>query len=124
MKTKLLRGIDAKLTGNRMPTELVFTDISYMEKDADSYDIKYATEYRIGVTLGSTILVDHHLEPKTKTFMIEQSKRVIGRGIANEVYGEVRDKLIQLALQIRKEGRYDSSSIHMVEELLEMIVYD
>lgn len=124
-KTKLLQAISAKMTGNKMPVDIRFADVSFREsKDVETYKVLRATEYRIGVNLSATILIDDELDEHTREQRIYYSTKTIGRGIAHEVYGELRDKLIELGVQLRREGRFDSPTHDMVNDLLEMIEYD
>lgn len=123
-KTKLLQAIEAKMTGNKMPVFMDFAQIDFSAKEDLSYRTHYATEYRIGVNLSSTFLIDDGLDPYTKEEQLRYSTKAIGRGIADEVYGELRNKLIKLSVQLRYEGRFDSPTHQMVDELLEMISYD
>jgi hypothetical protein len=124
-KTKLLQSINAKITGNKMPVDIRFADISFRElKDLETYRLLRATEYRIGVHLSSTVLIDDDLDTRDHKEKLKWSTTSIGRGIANEVYGELRDKLIQLAIQLKHEGKFGSPTHNMVEELLDMITYD
>ena len=124
-KTKLLQAIKAKATGNKMPIHMDFAKVDFSAREEDaSYRILSATEYRIGVHLSSTVLIDDSLDGRHKEEQLRHSTKAIGRGIANEVYGELRDKLIKISVQLRHEGRYDSPTHQMVNELLAMIEYD
>lgn len=124
-KTKLLRSIEAKMTGNKMPVDVRFASITFQEsKDLETYKVLSATEYRIGVNLSSTILIDDELDAHRRDEQLYYSTKTIGRGIAHEVYGELREKLIELAVQLGRESRFDSTSHGIVNELLEMIEYD
>lgn len=124
-KTKLLRSIDAKMTGNKMPVHMDFAKIDFsVKEEPQSYKILTATEYRVGVNLSSTVLIDDGLDTRAKEDKLRWSTKSIGRAIANEVYGELRDKLIELSVHIHRECRYESPAHKIVDDLLGMIEYD
>jgi len=124
-KAKLLRSIDAKMTGNKMPVHMDFAHVNFsVTEEHQSYKILTATEYRIGVNLSSTVLIDDDLDTRAREDKLHWSTKVIGRAIANEVYGELRDKLIELSVHVHRELRYDSPAHSIVDDLLEMIEYD
>jgi len=124
MKTKLISNIEAKLTGNRMAAVLDYTKIDFKISDNIEYNHKYVEEYRIGVQVGSVIQIDAELLASDKEDVINYAMQSIGRGITEEVYGELRSKLIKLAIQLRQEVNFSSPTHNMVGELLEMITYD
>lgn len=124
-KTKLLRSINAKMTGNKMPVHMDFAHVDFsITEEPQSYKILTATEYRIGVSLSSAVLIDDVLDTHSREDKLQWSTKAIGRAIANEVYGELRDKLIELSVHIHRELRYDSPAHRIVDDILEMIEYD
>jgi hypothetical protein len=80
----------------------------------------------VGVKIGASEFISDELlsDSKAAAEIKEQSKRIIGRGIADYVYGDIRSKLIELSIQLRRESRPDSKTHNMVNEILEMITYD
>jgi hypothetical protein len=126
MKTKLLNSIEAKMTGQKMPVDTPFIVVAYSEKQDHAYiPLEYAHECRIGVHLGGIELIHEKELRDNADLAIEHAKKRIGRGIANQVYGELHDKLIELAYQIRREGyRPDNKSLQMIEQMIESITYD
>jgi hypothetical protein len=127
MKTKLIDNIDAKLTGRKKYLDHPLLAITFEEKQEPTvFRMEIGTEYRVGVELGASEFISDELllDSKAADEIKAQSKKIIGRGIANYVYGDIRSKLIDLAIQLRHESRPDSKTHNMVNELLEMITYD
>jgi hypothetical protein len=123
-KTKLLESIDAKLTGRKIPVDLDYTRVElFIKEKHDEIPFNYADEYRISVHLGCAVQIDSALSKIEKEQSINYALKSVGRGISNEVYGEVRDKLIKLAIQLKYEGKFGSPTHDMIEELIEMVTY-
>jgi hypothetical protein len=126
-KTKLINNIDAKLTGRKKYLDHPLLAITFEEiKEPAVFRMETGTEYRVGVKIGASEFISDELlsDSKAAAEIKEQSKRIIGRGIANYVYGDIRSKLVDLAIQLHHESRSDSKTHNMVNELLEMITYD
>jgi hypothetical protein len=123
-KTKLLRAIETKLTGNREILSLGLTTIDvYNDIPLSHTPTRYADEYRIGVNIGSSVLIESDLHHSDRKAMLEYAKARIGNDIAEEIYGELRTKLVNLSMQLKYESRPDSITHQMVDELIEMITY-
>jgi hypothetical protein len=126
-KTRLLESIEAKLTRQRYAIDLDYSKINlFIKEKTDEYSmpLKYADEYHIGVNIGCAVQIPTDISKFNKDQSIHFALKKIGRGISEEVYGEVRQKLIKLAVQLKREGRFDSPSHEMIEELIEMVTYD
>jgi hypothetical protein len=126
-KTKLLQSITAKTTGQRYAVDLDYSKIDlFIKEKSDEYSmpLKYADEYRIGVNIGCAVQISSILTQIEREKSIEFALKNIGRGISEEVYGEVRQKLIKLAVQLKREGRFGSPSHEMIEDILDMITYE
>lgn len=127
MKTKLIDNIDAKLTSRKKYLDHPLLAITFEEiKEPAVFRMETGTEYRVGVKIGASEFISDELllNSKAAEEVKTQSKKKIGCGIANYVYGDIRSKLIDLAIQLRHESRHDSKTHVMIEELLEMITYD
>lgn len=124
-KTKLLQAIEVKLTGQLKPLPLTYTSIDFSSSAVDhAYRYAYGEEYYVGVRMYSTTIIDAGLPHKEKEIQLSQAQRVIGRGIANEIYGDIRSKLIDLSVQLYKEGRFESAANAMVNDLIDMVTYE
>lgn len=126
-KTRLLESINAKLTHQKYAIDLDYSKIDlFIKEKSDEYSFpcRYADEYRIGVNIGCAVQISSELAQIEKEKSIEFALKNIGRGISEEIYGEVRQKLIKLSVQLNREGRFNSPSHEMIEEILDMITYD
>lgn len=132
MKTKLLENLKAVNTGERsyIDTPLSSYNVTYDPIDFAYDPIDFATLtpemgylYRIDVRLGANQFISD-LELQKNPNIINQCKTLVGRGIAEEVYGEVRNDLIKIMIELRQVGLpYNNSSLRKIKELIEKISY-
>jgi len=119
-KTSLLDNVTAKMTGNRVVRDIPLTEIKFDETTLE-VAWNYGTEYRIGVQIGSAIVIPEE-ESKKNPMLLEYEKERMKRGIAEVVYGEVRKELIELAIMLQESGySYNDPNVKKVEEILNMI---
>jgi hypothetical protein len=110
-RVKLLQNIQAISTGRKIFCPVPIEHTSLIERDLDylTVDRVVGREYRIEVKLGASVTIPvekltHSKEEKE--VVIATEKRKIGRAIAQHVYGEVREKLFELAIELRKREHY------------------
>jgi len=122
MRSRLLEGIEAKLTGVKKysPPSIAKIKVS----DPTPCEVKEALECSISVTLGATVLIDaelmHSSEDPTQLILYE--KRKLGRHIAEYVYGDIRKRLFDLALEIRRlDGNH--KSLIALDKIIDLTEY-
>lgn len=117
MKTKLLKTVKAKQTGNRAYSESNFIDVNAKFKDYDS-SIRpaMAKEYYIGVNLGAHVYID---ETDNHDERLQEAIKQTGYMIAKEVYGEIRDELMEFRYELY--GTLGFKSINLSEKLDKII---
>jgi hypothetical protein len=125
MKTKFLNNIEAKLTGRNVPLPNPLEYISTQQVDILP---GYAKELRVAVTLQAVTYIQNsklELSPDNAKEVILNERQKIGREIAHHVYGDLRNKLLDLSIEIRKSQDYSKSlkSIEMIHEIIDMIEY-
>jgi hypothetical protein len=129
MKTALLQNIEAKATGRGVAVPTSIESISFDMRESSAFDARgVAKEYAIDVRLGATAYIsEENLQdsPERAEVVIAQTKKQIGRMVAKHVYGDVRDKLFELATELhRQRGIYmEDKSIKLINELLDMTEY-
>jgi hypothetical protein len=130
MKTALLRNIEAKATGRRVAVPTSIESISFDMRETPAFDHArgVARECTIDVRLGATAYIsEENLQhsPERAEVVIAQTKKQIGRMVAKHVYGDVQDKLFELATELhRQRGAYmEDTSIKLINELLDMTEY-
>jgi hypothetical protein len=129
MKTKLLKSIQAASTGRRVALPNPIASVSFTSCDPETIDIirGVGQVIRVEVRLGATAVIPEEelLSSKERAAsVIEHEKRRISKHIANHVYGEVRDKLRDLAMELRKRDySYNDPALDIIYELLDMTEY-
>jgi hypothetical protein len=127
MKTALLENIQAVSTGRRVykPTPIESITLKHDNTDLNLYR-GVSEEYRIEVRLGAATLISVEELLHSKEEVVNEAKRKMGRLIANHVYGDIRQKLYELAMELRSSDKYfsfDDKAMLLVDELLDMTEY-
>lgn len=122
MKTKLLQTIKAKQTGNLAYSESNFIDVDAKWKTTDFLRPIMAKEYFIGVNLGAHVYIDesdYHAE------RLHEATKQTGHMIAKEVYGEIRDELINFRYELyNRLGFREREFVKKLDAIIEMMQYD
>lgn len=129
-KTKLLKNIKARLTDQKFPLldSRHIATISYTEQESGgtTFSVK-GREIRVDVILGASQLIDEEILNLDYDAVMQHAKNVVGREIAEHVYGDIRRGLIELAVEMRREHSYSlerSKSLQLIEDMLVAITYD
>lgn len=128
MKTKLLENIEAKLTGKFKYVPGRMHNITYEESRltvTEEIELGIAVECKVGVDLGCNVYISDTELKESDGKVLDEVKLSMGQAIADHVYGDIRNKLVELNKNLR--GRYtpgDEDTISIVNEVLEMIEYD
>lgn len=129
MKTKLLESIEAASTGRRVALQDNIASVSFSSPNPETIDISRGVGevLRVEVRLGATAVIPvedlQHSEERAKT-VIEHEKRRISKHIAHYVYGDIRDKLYNLAIQLRKRNySCNDPALDIVYEILDSTEY-
>ena len=118
-KARLLENIEAKISGKRIANPSPIEYISYEQTKADFHN---SIELKIFVSLGATELIAQELYAENPEEVTQMAANRIRRLVAHHVYGEVREKLIELSLEIRRSrSQRDEKSIRLIDEIFYMI---
>jgi hypothetical protein len=118
-KARLLENIEAKISGKRIANPSPIEYISYEQAKVDFHN---SIELKIFVSLGATELIDEEIYAQNPEEATQMAKSRIRRLIAHHVYGEVREKLIELSLEMRRSiSHRDEKSIRLIDEIFYMI---
>lgn len=121
--TRLLKNIEAKITDRIEYIPSPLEDIHFDDKPIDMFS-DIGRELRIEIRIGSSqVIPEKYINTATGSMMIEQSKEIIGRDISEHVYGELRERLYELSIELRRSGSYNKRPNEIVEELIDMITY-
>jgi hypothetical protein len=132
MKTKLIDNIQVNLTNRRKAIPFPIAKYSYSETPQKDFEFQRGTELVVKIELGAAQFICDELlnTTESKSMVIDQAKRQIGRSITKHVYGDVQSKLIDIIDQMRQDGHYwvrnpDGSldPLGQLYELLEMMDY-
>jgi hypothetical protein len=129
MKTKLLKSIQAASTGRRVALPNPIASVSFTSREPETIDfIRGIGEViTVEVRLGATTVIpieELHSSKERAESIIEREKSRISKQIAHHVYGEVRDKLRDLAMELRKRDySYNDPALDIIYELLDMTEY-
>jgi hypothetical protein len=125
MMTKLLNNIRIVNTGKREYIRTPVSEISYgLEPDSD-LSPNFGYVYSVDVRLGCRQIVSNADLEEHGDEVLHQTRKRVGRAIAEEVYGELRKELIVLLVELRDSGNYyNSPACERVEKMLEMIEYE
>jgi hypothetical protein len=121
--TRLLKNIEAKMTNRR---DYIPSPLEYIRFDDEPIEVfsDIGRELRVEMRIGSSqIIPEKYINTATGDMMIEESKEIIGRAISEHVYGELRERLYELSIELRRSGSYNKRPNEIVEELIEMITY-
>lgn len=124
-KTTLLENISAKQTGYKYSSNISLLDISnsvLRPKTESPLTLDKRLEYRIDVTLGAIVGIE---DDEFFNDNLARAKREIGSIIAKEVYGEIREELVKLLYELKKDLCFINSPLYnKVEKIIEMTYYD
>lgn len=123
MKPKLIEKIKATETGNRAYSNSNFIEVSHTLKTPDTFNNPImAKEYRVGVQLGTYVYID---EDEYQAIGINQATKQVGHMICKEVYGEIREELINLRYDLYNALGFQSRNIiEKLDNIIEMTQYD
>lgn len=104
------------------------TTVKITQEQSPSYYVGWEMldEVRIDVNVGSTILLESGYPPETLKF----ARASVERAIINELYGDVRDKLIKLSIEMQRRGigaagpHGHGDLLDRVEQLIKMVSYE
>ena len=118
---KLVESLKALDTKNRRIIEEPLYKIKYIdEKNTEDYQFRYANEYSITVTFGTTQFIAEDVIRQTKGRVIEEAVEHMKRAIVDEVYGEFIKDLLDLEFEMRGELNYQHSlSLKKLKEIIE-----
>lgn len=118
-KVRLLENIEAKTSGKRIANPSPIEYISYEQTKEDFHN---SIELKIFVSLGATELIAQELYVENPEEVTQIATNRIRRLVAHHVYGEVREKLIELSLEMRGSRNYrDETTIRLIDDILYMI---
>jgi len=125
MKTKLLESVKAVNTGQK---KYIDSHLSRVEATYEPVDLAFLTPdvgyvYRFGVELGvSQTISDHELQGNPD--ILDMYRDRVCRGIAEELYGEVRKEIIEILIALQRDGLpHNHTAVNRLETLLEKISY-
>ena len=121
---KLVKALKAVATGNRQYIADPLHTISYRAESTPEtiYPVKFAKEYSIVVTIGTSQWIDEEMIISSDGMIIEHAVENMKHVIFNHVYGEIYRDLIDLKFEMRNELRYrESASIKKLEQIMEKI---
>ena len=118
-KTRLLENIEAKISGKRIANPSPIEYISYEQAKVDFHN---SIELKILVSLGAIELIAQEIYVENPEEVTQMATNRIRRLVAHHVYGEVREKLIELSLEMRRTRSYpDEKSIRLIDDIFYMI---
>jgi hypothetical protein len=122
-KARLLENIEAKISGKRIANPSPIEYISFERSDdKDFHTSGNCIELKIFVSLGATEHIDEEIYAQNPDEVMQMATNRIRRLVAHHVYGEVRDKLIELSLEMRRSiSHRDEKSIRLIDEIFYMI---
>ena len=125
MMTKLLNNIQIVNTGELEYIHTPVSKISYQFKPDIDLNPNLGYVYSVDVRLGHRQVVSKEDLEEHGDKVLHQTRKRVGRVIAEEVYGELRKELIELLMELRDSGNYyNSPAYERVEKMLEMIEYE
>ena len=122
-KARLLENIEAKISGKRIANPSPIEYISFERSDdKDFHTSGNCIELKIFVSLGATELIAQEIYVENPEEVTQMAANRIRRLVAHHVYGEVREKLIELSLEMRRSrSQRDEKSIRLIDEIFYMI---
>lgn len=119
---KLVENLRAVETGNRQYIMEPLHTISFTsERDAE-HSPKFAKEYSIVVTIGTSQWIEEDLVRASGGKVVEHAVENMKRNILEHVYGEIYRDLRELQFLMRNELSYrESTSTKKLQEIMEKI---